>query len=162
MDITWVERVSWNAAHASGPENVWGNVKVGVAVHWSGADVGDQDHRFCAAQVRGIQRYHQQSRGWADIAYNYLICQHGKVFVGRGLQAASAANGTENANRTFVAVCLLLGPHDRFSGAAEIALVTLRHWLMQRKVRDKVWPHSRFLTTECPGPFLRKWCLFYP
>jgi hypothetical protein len=162
MGINWVTRAAWNAARPSGSENRYGAVRYGIAVHWSGSDCRDRDHKFCAADVRGIQRYHQQNKGWADIAYNYLICSHGYTFVGRGEQAASAAQGTTAGNATYVAVCFLQGPHDVFSGPAEGQFLFLRQYLRQRKVQERVWPHLRFTTTECPGPILRKWCLGYP
>ena len=98
--------------------NAVGAVRYGICVHWSGATFRQNDHKLCAGQVRGIQRYHQQNKGWADIAYNYLICRHGYVFVGRGEQAASAANGTTAANMTYPAVCFLAGPGEPASGVA--------------------------------------------
>jgi len=161
-DIQWVTRAQWGAARSVGAENRWGAVRYGIAVHWSGADNHGDGHSLCTAKVRSIQRYHQQTQGWADIAYNYVICSHGYVFVGRGESAASAAQGTEAGNATFSAVCFLQGPHDALTPVAEGAFTGLRTYLMQRKVRDRVWPHLRFTSTECPGPVLRKWCLKYP
>jgi N-acetylmuramoyl-L-alanine amidase len=162
MNINWVTRGAWQAARASGYENVWGTVRYGIAVHWSAADFAGRQHNLCAAQVRGIQRYHQQNKGWADIAYNYVICPHGYVFVGRGEQSASAANGTDAGNRTYPAVCFLAGPHDPLTIMQRGTFIALRQYLMQRGVKDRVWPHLRFITTECPGPLLRKLCLDYP
>jgi hypothetical protein len=162
MDINWVTRAAWQAARSSGSENVWGNVKVGIAVHWTGSLEHDQGHKACLAEVRGIQRYHQQNKGWADIAYNYLICRHGYVFVGRGLTSASAAQGTTAGNRTYVAVCFLLGIHDAATGPAIDQFNALREYLMQRKVGRSVKPHLRFTTTECPGRNLTIFCETFP
>jgi hypothetical protein len=161
-ELAWVSRAMWGAARSAGPENSWGTVRYGVAVHWSGADVGKDLHNLCASKVRGIQRYHQQNKGWADIAYNYVICPHGHVFVGRGEQSASAANGTTASNRTYSAVCFLAGPHDPLTILQRGTFLGLREYLMQRGVLNRVWPHLRFITTECPGPLLRKLCLDYP
>lgn len=162
MDIRWVTRVAWNAARSSGSENQFQGFRRGIAVHWSGSREPDRGHKACLSEVRGIQRYHQQTKGWADIAYNYLICRHGYVFVGRGLQSASAANGTTGSNRTYVAVCFLLGKNDAAKGPAIDQFNALRLFITQRGWRDQVWPHSAFITTECPGENLRKWCLQFP
>jgi hypothetical protein len=37
-----------------------------------------------AAWVRAIQIYHQNSNGWADIGYNFLVAPNGLLFEGRG------------------------------------------------------------------------------
>jgi len=162
MSIRWVPRASWLAARSSGDENRWGAVRYGIAVHWTAVDILGRKHILCGTQVRGIQRYHQLSKGWADIAYNYVICSHGYVFVCRGEQSASAANGTTAANQTYPAVCFMSGPHDPLPLAAWAAFDDLRLYLMQRKVGPKVSPHLLFTTTECPGPVIRKACLYYP
>lgn len=162
MSIQWVTRAAWQAARSSGSENVYGAVRYGICVHWTGAPSLSYSHKACLSQTRGIQRYHQQNKGWADIAYNYLICPHGYVLVGRGEQAASAANGTTAANMTFPAVCFLSGVGEDTTQEAKNAFNDLRLYLMQRKVGPKVNPHLSFVTTQCPGPRIRKWLLQYP
>uniref|UniRef100_A0A8C4WFC1 Peptidoglycan-recognition protein n=1 Tax=Gopherus evgoodei TaxID=1825980 RepID=A0A8C4WFC1_9SAUR len=38
----------------------------------------------CSQLVRSIQNYHMDSNGWADIGYNFLIGEDGRVYEGRG------------------------------------------------------------------------------
>lgn len=49
-------------------------------------------------EVRSIQRFHQETRGWADIAYNYLIGDDGTVYEGRGKNVRNAASGSNKWN----------------------------------------------------------------
>ena len=75
-------------------------------VHYSAADADEQaNHAICAARVKGIQRYHMDTQGWSDIAYNWLVCKHGYIFRGRGWKVRSAATG--EANDYTVACCFL-------------------------------------------------------
>jgi N-acetylmuramoyl-L-alanine amidase len=42
----------------------------GVVVHYSASDADERsNHNNCAGRVRGIQRYHMDTRGWNDVAY---------------------------------------------------------------------------------------------
>lgn len=157
MNINWVPRASWQAARAVGSENPVPQHVYGLAVHYEGVDVGGRAHTTCATHVRGIQRYHQGTKGFADIAYNFLICRHGYVFVGRGTSAGSAAQGTDSGNRHWWAVCFLNGPHDAFSAAQDSSFTQLRTYLMQRGTGGKVQPHSYFTSTLCPGKVIGKY-----
>jgi hypothetical protein len=116
-------------------------------------------HRNCAARVRGIQRYHMESQGWLDAAYNHVLCGHGFVFVVRGFGARSAANGTTEANDRYFAVCFL---GDDSVGRADLtpeARAALQQLIVEYRRRysgaNEVRPHSDFVATECPGDELR-------
>jgi hypothetical protein len=116
-------------------------------------------HRNCAARVRGMQRFHMETRGWLDVAYNHVFCRHGYVFVGRGFGARSAANGTNDANDHYFAVCFL---GDDSAGRADVtpeARRALRQLIAEYRRRypkaTQVRPHSDFVATQCPGDELR-------
>jgi hypothetical protein len=100
------------------------------------------------------------TRGWADIAYNYLVCKHGYTFEGRGLGVRSAGQGTDAGNTAYHAVCFLgddtpnrddVTPDGR-QALLETTLMT-NGWSNATRVR----PHSSFKATECPGDDLRTW-----
>jgi hypothetical protein len=117
-------------------------------------------HRNCANRVRAMQRYHMETQGWLDVAYNHIFCRHGFAFVGRGFGARSAANGTKQANDHYFAVCFL---GDDSVGRADVtpeARRTLRQLLFEYRRRypgaKRVRPHSDFVPTECPGDELRR------
>src|SRR5699024_5439744 len=61
------------------------------------------------AYVRGIQEEHLNG-DYDDIAYNYLVCRHGYIYIGRGYQYQSAAN--RDGNSTYYAICGLTGILD--------------------------------------------------
>ena len=69
-------------------------------------------------QVRGIQTYHMDSRGWCDVGYHFLIGIDGTIYEGRPLHllgAHVASNNTGNIGVSFVGCfhtsgCAGLGP----------------------------------------------------
>lgn len=157
MAIQWVSREAWKAARARGAVNATPKHVYGVAVHYSGVDVGQGSHSVCGQQVRGIQRHHMVSRGWADIGYSFLICRHGSVFVGRGTSAGPASQGTTDGNLHWWSVCFLQGPHDVLTPESMAAFASIREYLIQRKTGVLVRPHSAFITTLCPGRIISSW-----
>lgn len=128
----------------------------GLAVHYSAADADEQqNHANCAGRVAGIQRFHMDTRGWCDIAYNHLVCRHGYVFTGRGYGKRSAANGTNDGNSRYFAVCFLgddtEGRQD-FTEEARDALVELRQEYLRRYPNaTETVGHRNIVSTECPG-----------
>jgi hypothetical protein len=161
-----IEREQWGAKQ---PKKEPSRLRVagqrGLAVHHSGSK-GEkrQDHRDCAGVVRAIQQYHQQGRGWNDVAYSYLVCQHGGFYVGRGQGVRTAAQGTDAGNDSFHAVCYL-GDGTTWAGLANDVepLLYARERVLRLNSRAVlVWPHLRFHSTTCPGGALRQWCRQFP
>ncbi|WP_338791655.1 N-acetylmuramoyl-L-alanine amidase [Bernardetia sp. MNP-M8] len=72
-----VSRSSWGA---NSPKNSYSytNVTHLIVHHADGYDWSDG-----AAAVRAIQDLHQNSNGWSDIGYNYLIHKSGVIYQGR-------------------------------------------------------------------------------
>ena len=62
---------------------------LGVYVHHS---AGPQQQT-----VRTIQNFHMDSRGWSDIAYNWLVNDQGDIFEGRGWGIVGGATKNENS-----------------------------------------------------------------
>lgn len=130
-----------------------------LVVHYSAMDADEQDeHANCAARVRGIQRYHQESDqlapgGACDIGYTWLVCRHGYTFVGRGWRTLPAATGAANAYT--VAVCFLgndtPGRRD-VTPEARAAIRDLRGWVREHAPNfEGVRGHRDFMSTSCPG-----------
>lgn len=129
----------------------------GVGIHWEGPKMGIHTPTEYYAIVRGIERFHEQTRGWDDIAYSYLVSPHGQVFEGRGLGKRTAANGTEWGNDHFYAACYLGGEGDPFTDKAKVAYNELIAYLRQHGAGPDVRPHSSFKSTACPGNDIRAW-----
>lgn len=138
-----------------------------MALHHSGSrEDAPEQHERCADRVRGVQRFHQDARGWADIAYHLIICRHGSVFAGRPLTARGAHAGTDEGNARFVGVCVLgdyTAPGAKITPQVERGLLRARVLVRQERwLALAVWPHLRFTDTACPGGPLREWCRRFP
>jgi hypothetical protein len=153
----FVTRSQWGArARRSSNTNITpGNG--GVTVHHVDAvRVARSNHADCAGQVRGIQNYHMDTNGWADIAYSHLSCVHGYVFQGRGEGQRTAANGTNAGNQNWYAVCALTGGsssnYDTITqpliDAIRLAVARLRS---RGGAASRINGHRDHLATECPG-----------
>lgn len=118
----------------------------GVTFHWNGPAMGSFDHDECGRRVRGIQDFHMgPQRGWNDIAYNFLVCEHA-VFVGRGQNVYNAGNGTTVGNRTSHAVMVMVGEGDTLTEGHKAGMRDIAaHLGGPRKV------HRDWVNTTCPG-----------
>ena len=92
--VEFITRAEWGARPGATPSSHPIHAPKGVTLHWLGNGIGAVTHDRCGRIVQSVQRWHQAGNGWADIAYNALVCQHGYVYEGRGLGVRSAANGT--------------------------------------------------------------------
>lgn len=153
-----ITRTQW-AARAPRSTQGMSNV-LGVAVHWEGVGLGNYDHSTCPGRIRAIQNFHMDGNKWADIAYNMIVCRHGEVFEGRGAERRSAANGTNDGNARYYAICVLMGPGDTFTMEAKRGVLAAREHLMARGGAGRnIVPHRSFLSTQCPGPDAVAWIL---
>lgn len=151
----YVHRAAWGAAPPRDRPTVLLASRVDTVVfHYTAANSDEQSaHRNCAGRVRGIQVFHQHSRGWNDIAYNFLTCKHGYIYEGRGIDAKSAATGAANSHT--LAVCFLgddtIG-RDDVTVAGRAALVEITRWIHQRRPAVRYHKgHRDFMPTSCPG-----------
>lgn len=134
----------------------------GVFVHYTSSpyDTAD-DHAKCPGRVKGIQDFHQgPSRGWSDIAYSFLVCQHGVVFEGRGFGVQGAH--TLGYNSRAHAVCFLGGDvkgRDDVTGRGRAALGWIVREILARypEGNGKVRGHRDVNQTACPGDELYAW-----
>ena len=138
-----------------------------ITVHHSdevGALVFNGTLSQSAAAVRSIQRQHLQGNKWGDIGYHYVIDARGRVFEGRPLSWQGAHAGDSAKNRRNLGICLL-GNFNKHVPTAQ-AREALRGLLEDlRKVhgipRGKIYLHSEFTSTECPGRHLTDWVNSY-
>jgi len=68
-----------------------------IVVHHSAGQTNSADY---AAVVRGYWDYHVNSRGWADIGYNWLVDPNGVLYEGRGDRIRGAHSPCMNAIAT--------------------------------------------------------------
>lgn len=152
---TIIDRADWGAKAPEGARNALNAKPDGTTLHWEGPQMGSRPHSQCASLVRSIQAFHMgPQRGWADIAYNLLVCEHGAVFIGRGKGVGSAANGTTDANRRRYAICALVGQGDRQPAALIQGIKDAHALCVSWGAKNSMNGHRDWIATACPGDVL--------
>ncbi len=106
------------------------------------------------ARLRSIQAYHMDTRGYCDIAYNYLTSRDARVWTGRG--ATVLGGHTLGANPGNVANCYI-GTYqvDQVTDAQMCNGAGLLAWLHTTYGiplnRTAVKGHREYGQTDCPG-----------
>ncbi|MEU8264016.1 peptidoglycan-binding domain-containing protein [Micromonospora sp. NPDC048999] len=161
-----VPRSAWRAVPPKQPiTDPWTPWLGGVVIHHHGPGSGfpKANHQDCYQQVWDIQdetmnrSFFEKLAGkeeYDDIPYNYLVCQHGWVFEGRGARVRSAANGTETpgANKNYFAVMGMIVSGDQPSQAMVTSIRDLIGHLRQHEnAGTEIKGHRNLFNTECPG-----------
>ena len=155
-----IRRAQWGAPAASRAAFI-GSTR-GVKVHYLGTAYSSRPHTQCPAYVRQILQSHlaNKEENYVDIAYNFLVCEHGGVFEGRGVHRRTGANGTAELNSRDYAVCALLGssgltePTDAMLHGIRDAIEELRE---HGDAGDWIGGHRDGHATTCPGDPLYAW-----
>jgi hypothetical protein len=92
-------RKDWGARAPKGPLAPLGQIRSAVVHH--GGPVGSPRWTFkSAAQTcRDWQRFHQDSNGWTDIGYHYLVDGLGRLYEGRPPDRLGAHVAAQNTGR---------------------------------------------------------------
>jgi len=121
-------------------------------IHFSASDGEGIDKKGEPRQaVLNIQRFHQDTRGWCDTAYSYVVVQprgifkRPIIFKGRGFSQVPASQ--EGHNTGNVSVCVIADSDDRIKRSTFRALA----WLVRRCPAAKVRGHRDVNSTDCPG-----------
>lgn len=119
------------------------------------AGAHDEATDGAAGQVRSIQAFHMDSRGWCDIAYHRLIAPDGAVYEGRPLGAVGAHAAGHNHNT--VGYCFLT--NDTITDEAKSAFVAQLAADQAAAARTpwKVITHRSVCPTHCPGDTIAEW-----
>lgn len=148
-----VTRVQWGAREPDYRVAIHGSN--GIFIHHSaGPRVKRPNVR---EQVRGIQRFHMDDRGWSDIAYNFLVADDGRIFEGRGWGVVGAA--TYNWNSHSHSFCYLGMGDEPITYAARDAFRWLKAEHKRRYGRSYCKGHRDVRATACPGPWLYNWAV---
>lgn len=158
--MTRYTRKEWGAARPNGNAGAMDPGRVeGLALHWPGMATPRRGFDQVARALRAWQRYHMGAQGWSDIAYQEAVDQDGNVYVLRGFDTRSGANGNVDLNDRFGALLLILGPGEEPT-AAMVQAVRRR----REAFRDK-YPGGRRIVghgtirpggTACPGPAVNR------
>ncbi|MDJ0521309.1 MAG: peptidoglycan recognition family protein [Planctomycetota bacterium] len=123
------------------------------------AEVAGQGTRSDAELVKGIQDFHRNKRGWADIGYHWIIGLDGHVYEGRALdvQGAHAGSGNNGENLGIS----VIGDFTQGLPPARQLRTTQRFLEAQLAYYgipiDELHGHRDLKPTECPGSALYAW-----
>jgi hypothetical protein len=151
-------RSAWGARKPSGPLTyVDPYNRTEFFVHYDGGDaVNVKDHAGCLARVKQDQAFHMDGRGWSDVGYNGLVCQHGRAIEGRGLDYVGAH--CPDHNTSGYGFQFMVGGSQQPTDAAKARM---------RRLYDDACSHSKRtlakrghrdgFATECPGDQIYAW-----
>lgn len=147
--IDVIGREGWGARPASGLYR--SHVLKRMTIHHSAAYAGSV--AGAPERIRAYQALHQRDRGWADIAYHYLIDLGGNVYEGRPIFVqGDTATAYDPAGHLLVC---LDGDFDRQSPSAEQlgALIDVLAWasVTYRLQPSRISGHGDWANTSCPG-----------
>lgn len=160
MSIWDDTRADWGATSTSGMAFVPAARRDEFFNHYDGANplgLANQPHSACLAKVKADQRFHMgPSRGWSDIGYNGLICQHGRAIEGRGLDYAGAHCPDHNTRG--YGIQFQVGGNEAPTQAAKDRMRRLYDDLCKRSGRQLAMKgHRDGLATLCPGDIVYSW-----
>ncbi|RLE63886.1 MAG: hypothetical protein DRJ47_08875 [Thermoprotei archaeon] len=113
------------------------------------------DYKDSFEVVRNIQVFHQDSRGWCDIGYHYLIDREGRIFEGRPVWAVGAH--VKNHNTGNIGISIIGNFEEREPNEKELnSLVNLVAWLVYQYniPLGNIKGHRDYSNTLCPGKYL--------
>ena len=110
-----------------------------------------------SAVWKSYQRYHMQTRGWTDIAYNFGVGQSGNSYVGRGWARQGGATGSPQ-DRTSISICAIGNMSvDAPSDEMVAEIVHLIKWgideghLVGAEDLEILGHRDKPYSTSCPG-----------
>lgn len=129
-----------------------------VIFHHTGWQFSSTTTTNVVAEIKEVQDYHMNTKGWADIAYHYVIDPAGRIWQGRSDYYEGAHTSGQNMNVGVV----VLGDFEGIWGIGANSLTTnaynamcsLSKYLAYRDSLDLpvAYNHKDFNPdTECPG-----------
>jgi MYXO-CTERM domain-containing protein len=146
------DRSKWNAAAAKCTTK--DATKQGIAIHHTVTP--NNDTVAPATRVKGIQSYHQNSRGWCDIGYHILISEDGQAWEGRPAEVLGSHVGSNNKGTlgiSFMGTFDAVTPNKKMlCKGAELIAWAIQTFGIQRN-RTSIMGHREFPqnSTTCPG-----------
>ncbi len=107
------------------------------------------------AEMQFIQDFHQNGRGWIDIAYHFLIDPMGNIFEGRPIKAVGAHVKNHNTGNIGISIMGDYHPpaHDIFTDATRDSFVAVGRYLKDTYEVNvsSFYAHRELGSTDCPG-----------
>lgn len=148
-----IPRSRWGARPPRNRDTRAPSVVDTVYVHWPGATGSLAGINTPAEErqwMRDTQRFHMDTRGWADFAYNYAIFPSGRIYAGRTFKVVPASQAPHNT--TGVSICCVIGPPDEVTPAMWENLREFVRWCEKYARHDlRCKGHRQVNQTTCPG-----------
>lgn len=102
--------------------------------------------------IQTIQKYHQKTKGWADIGYHFILGKDGKIYEGRLLSFQGAHVRNHNKGNIGIAILGDLNKHQ-LSKIQRESLSALIEALQEKYDIDEknIFAHRELGNTSCPG-----------
>lgn len=146
-------RRAWGAVAPTGTPTQQARSSVHTLVVHHTAGSRPTTYEDARQEMRNIQRFHMQSRDYADIGYHLVIDGAGRVWEGRSLEVVGAHTHMHNTGTIGVS---FMGnyEHDKLSSRQLAAYAALRLRLRAKGFRIKQVKGHRQMpdnSTACPG-----------
>ena len=156
-DVKIFPRSSWSAAPARANVTPMTTIRR-ITVHHTGTLFETMDFRSTSAKIKDYQEYHQETRGWADLGYHFVLDRAGRIWEGRALKYQGAHAGNSQLNRGNIGIALIgnyseqrLYSLQKESLASLLALLCREYGLSPRQIAT----HRELKNTACPGKHLQ-------
>ncbi|KAE8619550.1 hypothetical protein XENTR_v10009842 [Xenopus tropicalis] len=113
----------------------------------------------CAANMRSMQRFHQQDRGWDDIGYSFVVGSNGYLYEGRGWNRAGAHTRGYNSvgyGVSFIGDYTSIVPKDSILALVKDRFLRCAVRLGYITPNYIIQGHRQVVSTSCPGDALYK------
>jgi hypothetical protein len=152
-------REAWGAAPYRGTPRMNARITRGVVHHTVNTNSYGQSQ--VPSMLRSIQAFHQGTRGWPDIAYNFIVDRFGTIWEARdrSYEDPVQVSATSGTDRDTVTVSFL-GDGSSYtpSSATLQAMGRLLGWKMRKHgilpTRGNIVGHTQIGQTSCPGAAL--------
>ncbi|OIO01754.1 MAG: hypothetical protein AUJ51_07530 [Elusimicrobia bacterium CG1_02_56_21] len=147
-----IRRAGWNAAPPTAPYTQ--HEPQYFTLHHTQAHYPENYER-AVQEMQFIQDFHQNGRGWIDIAYHFLIDPAGNIFEGRPIKVLGAHVKNYNTSNIGVSIMGSYHPptHDIFTPAARDSFISVGRYLKEtyEVPADRFYAHRDLGRTDCPG-----------
>jgi hypothetical protein len=111
------------------------------------------DNRNAPGRLRQDQRYHQDQKGWIDIAYHVAVDRNGNLYELRSTEIAGDTATDYDTTGHFLVLCEGDFDHEAVSDAQLHGTAVAFAWAAQnfRIKTDTLAGHRDFAQTSCPG-----------
>lgn len=155
-----IRRSNWTRAGVARPNEIFQLRNVTrITIHHEGVNPFTTTSEDATRQrLEIIRRGHVTVRGWADIAYHYLIDPAGRIWEGRNIQYQGAHVKDQNEGNLGV---MVIGNFEKQTpNAAQTSSLNRFVASQMRQYRvpvSRVFTHRELAATECPGRNLQQY-----